>query len=212
MSKQQDQVSELAESLKRGDITAKEAIQALEEWGLTEKAVFGYSWLGYFIWAVPCFLPWMAKISQWQILNFFADLPQIVFPPFLLYLSIALCIAALPLTAWGIYHNKKKGGCMSEGDTVVLIRSGPYAIVRHPSLVAFSVFLITIPVFLSPYVPFTLLSMAGIIGIIAFHYHATITEERELDLNKWGDEYREYMEQVPRWNVLKGLWNLMTRR
>jgi protein-S-isoprenylcysteine O-methyltransferase Ste14 len=210
MSTQQD-VRELAEKLKEGGITPKEAIQTLEEWGLTEKAVLRYGAWGYLIWLVPCFLPWVAKHFQLQALSFLADLPQIVFPPAVIYLAVALFVAALPLTAWGIRYNTRKGGCRNEDNTVVLLSSGPYAIVRHPSLVAWSVFFVTLPIFLSPVVPFTVLSVAGIVGIVAFHYYASVKEERELNTRKWGDAYREYMTQVPRWNVFKGLWNRMTR-
>ncbi len=183
MSTQQD-VRELAEKLKEGEVTPKEAIRTLEKWGLTEKAVLRYGALGYLIWIVPCFLPWLAKSYRWQALSFLADLPRIEFPPIVMYLSIALFVAALPLTAWGIYYNSRKGGCSNEDNTVVLLKSGPYAIVRHPSLVAWSVFFMTIPIFLSSVVPFTVLSVVGIIGMVAFHYYAAVKEERELDIKK----------------------------
>jgi len=29
---------------------------------------------------------------------------------------------------------------------------------------------------------------------------------------KWGDEYRQYMKEVPRWNLIKGLWILRKRK
>jgi protein-S-isoprenylcysteine O-methyltransferase Ste14 len=102
--------------------------------------------------------------------------------------------------------------CKAEDHTVVLLKQGPYAIIRHPSLFSWSIFFITIPIFLSQYVGFTILSVIGIVGIVAFHYYASVKEERELDIKKWGDAYWEYMKQVPRWNIFKGLVNLARRK
>lgn len=91
---------------------------------------------------------------------------------------------------------------------MILIKDGPYKIDRHPSNVAWSIFFVTLPISLSQHVPFTVLSVFGIVAIVAFTYYASLLEERKLDLIKWGDEYREYMKEVPRWNFLKGIWNL----
>ena len=30
-------------------------------------------------------------------------------------------------------------------------------------------------------------------------------------LRKWGNEYRQCMKEVPRWNFIKGYWNLKKR-
>jgi protein-S-isoprenylcysteine O-methyltransferase Ste14 len=94
---------------------------------------------------------------------------------------------------------------------VFLLMSGPYALLRHPSHLAWSVILLTLPIFISPYLPFTLLSVLGIAGVVVFHYFISIREERTLDLKKWGEAYREYMRQVPRWNILLGLWRQIKR-
>lgn len=52
------------------------------------------------------------------------------------------------------------------------------------------------------------LSVIAMVEIVALSYHTSIKEERELNIKKWGDEYRRYMGEVPRWNFIKGLWNL----
>ena len=49
------------------------------------------------------------------------------------------------------------------------------------------------------------------VGMVILHYHTSLKEERALDLRKWGDEYKKYMEEVPRWNIFKGLWGLRRR-
>jgi protein-S-isoprenylcysteine O-methyltransferase Ste14 len=212
MQEQDNQVGDLVRDLEAGAMTAAQAISHLEDRGLTEKAVFGYSYWAYLIWVIPCFLPGLWELWRPDFWGFLTRLPRYIFPPIVAYIALALFLAAIPLTAWGMYSNRKKGGCSSEDHTVVLLRNGPYAIIRHPSHFAWSVFFITIPIFLSQYVPFTFLSIVGIVGIVLFHYYVSIKEERELDMKKWGSEYQRYMEQVPRWNIFKGLVNMAKRR
>jgi len=201
-------VKELVEKLEIGEITPKDTVKILKERGLTEKAVLkGGAW-GYLLWLIPCFLPGFAKLTSLEILSIFAELPRVHFPSTVIYLSSILFIAAIPLTALGMYFNVKKGGCRTEDHTVILIMDGPYKIVSHPCNAAWSGFFVTLPIILSQHIPFTVLSVFGIVAMVAFSYYASLIEERELDLKKWGDEYREYMEEVPRWNLFKGLWNL----
>ncbi|MGD8815527.1 MAG: hypothetical protein PVI78_13730, partial [Anaerolineales bacterium] len=158
------------------------------------------------------FLPWFAEKTGWDFLNFIAELPRYSFLPIIIYLALGFFLLALALTVWGMRFNKNKGGCQTEDHTVFLLMNGPYALVRHPSHLAWSVFFITIPIFLSPYLPFTPLSIAGIVGIVVFHYFISIREEQALDLRKWGDAYRAYMQKVPRWNILLGIWRRFIRK
>jgi protein-S-isoprenylcysteine O-methyltransferase Ste14 len=211
MQSQNGQVDDLASGLESGTMTADQAISRLEERGLTEKAVLRYSSWAYLIWLIPCFLPWLSGLWRLEILDFLAGLPRFIFPSLVIYIAVALFIAAIPLTVWGMYYNRKSGGCSSEDHTVFLLRTGPYAIIRHPSHFAWSIFFVTLPIFLSQYIPFTFLSVVGIVGIVIFHYYVSVKEERELDMKKWGDEYRQYMEQVPRWNIILGFLNLARR-
>jgi protein-S-isoprenylcysteine O-methyltransferase Ste14 len=212
MTPQEGQVADLARGLETGTMTEDQAISYLQERGLTEKAVFRYSSWAYLIWLIPCFLPWLWGLWGLEFLGFLARLPRFIFPSLVSYIAVALFVAAIPLTVWGMYYNKKSGGCSSEDHTVILQKRGPYAIIRHPSHFSWSVFFVTLPIFLSQYIPFTFLSVVGIVGIVIFHYYASIKEERDLNMKKWGDEYRQYMEQVPRWNIFKGLVNLAKRR
>lgn len=215
MEKKEGEVKDLKEKLETGEITPKEIKKTLEERRLTEKAIFkGGAW-GYLVWVILCFLPAVAKFSGLGILNFFTQLAVIKFPAIVIYVSIVLFITAIPLTASSTLYNIKKGGCHSEDETIILLKRGSYSIVRHPSHVAWSIFFATIPMILSgyfsAYVPFTILSVIGIVAIVALHCYASLKEERELDVRKWGDEYREYMKEVPRWNIFRGLWNLKRR-
>lgn len=166
-----------------------------------------WNYIGCAAWAVLCFLPTIAKHSGFGILSFFAQLSTIKFPSIGIYLSIALFIAAIPPAISSMRYRIRRGGCHSEDDTVVLLESGPYRIVRHPTDAAFTIFFITLPIILSQYISFTILSIIGLILIIALNYYTSVDEEK-LNIKKWGDEYRQYMKEVPRWNVIRGLQNL----
>jgi len=170
-----------------------------------------WNFVGYVVWAVLCFLPAGAKFSGLEVLSFFAQLSTIKFPSIVIYAAIAFFIAAIAPTISSMRYRIKSGGCHSEDDTVILLRSGLYRIVRHPTDTAFTVFFVTPPIFLSKLIPFTILSIIGVILIIALNYYASVDEEK-LNIKKWGDEYRRYMKEVPRWNIVRGLWNLRKRR
>lgn len=130
---------DLAEKLRRGEITSAEAQREIRARGLGHEETWR-DFVGYVVWGILCFLPAIARGTGLGILSFFAQLPAIEFPAIVICLSILLFIVMIPLTAWGMYFNFKKGGCRSEDHTVMLLKSGPYGIVRHPSGVAWSVF------------------------------------------------------------------------
>jgi len=208
MRQSKGEIEDLIDKLKKEEITPKEIIKTLDERKLSEKAILkGGPWV-YLIWVVLCFLPAVAKYSQWKYLGFLNKIPSFGIPNILIYISIAFFVSAVILTVWSSQYNIRKGGVHSEDYTVILFKSGPYKLLRHPSHLAWSVFSITIPIILSRWVPFTILSIIGIIVMVFLHYYISIIEERRLNLRKWGDEYRKYMKEVPRWNIIVGLARL----
>jgi protein-S-isoprenylcysteine O-methyltransferase Ste14 len=211
MEKRESIVKDLSEKLRKGDITPKEAQKELKKRGLGHKETWK-DFIGYVLWGVLCFLPGFAKQTDLEILSFFAQLTPIEFPAIAIYISVALFIAMIPLAVVHYYFNSKKGGCGSEDHTVILLKSGPYGIVRHPGVLSWLIAFIAITVAISDHMPFTILSIFGNIVLIVFSYWGCLIEEKELNLKKWGDEYRQYMKEVPRWNFIKGLWNLRKRK
>jgi len=207
LSKRELKIKGLAEKLERGELTPKEILKILDERGIRHRENWN-DFIGAIVWGVLCFLPAVAKFSNLEILNFFAQLPAIKFPMAVIYSMIILIIFVICIEAYVTYWRMKKGGLRSEDDTVVLLREGPHGIVRHPSLVDWTIGFVAITVAISNYVPFTILSVTGNIVWFASIYWGTLVEERELNLKKWGDEYRQYMKEVPRFNFVKGLWNL----
>lgn len=152
-------------------------------------------------------LPASTRAHLEPLSSFLTQLSTIRFPAIIIYISIAVFIAAIFLSVWSTYNRSKKGGPHSEDNTIILLKDGPYKIIRHPTEFAFTVALVMIPICISKYVPFTILSIIGFVIVIASHYYLNVKEEK-LNLRKWGDEYRQYMKEVPRWNIIKGLWNL----
>ena len=210
--KNEGKIKDLAEKLEKGEITFKDVVKELEERKLTERATMKYEPFGYVAWALLCFLPAVAKFTELGFLYFLTQMPTMEFPHLVIYLAVALFLAVIPFTAAGMHANVKHGGCRSEDHTIILQRKGIYGIMRHPSTFAFSMFFGMLPIMLSEYVPFTPLSAIGIIFIFVFHYYASAQEEKMLDIPKWGDEYIEYMKEVPRWNFIRGMWNLRKKR
>jgi len=208
MKNSNGEVEDLIEKLKKKEITSKEIIKTLNERNLSEKAIFKGAGWGYLIWIVLCFLPALAKYTNWEYISFLNKIPSFEIPNILIYISIAFFISAIILTAWSTYYNIKKGGVSSEDYTLILFKSGPYKLLRHPSHFAWSVFFTTIPIMLGKWVPFTVLSIIGIIAMISLHYFGSIIEERRLNIKKWGDRYKQYMKEVPRWNIILGLVRL----
>jgi protein-S-isoprenylcysteine O-methyltransferase Ste14 len=91
-------------------------------------------------------------------------------------------------------------------NTTVLVDSGIYSIVRHPQYLAG----ILINIGLSLITFHWLVLILGIIaGVIT--YLNTFDEEED-NLGKFGEEYRDYQEKVPRLNFLLGLYRLVQRK
>jgi len=204
-------VKDLVEKLRKEEITAAEAQRELRKRGLGHEETLE-DFIGYVVWGILCFLPAVAKFSGLGILSFFAQLPAIEFPPIVIYLSIALFIAMIPLAVLQYYFNSRKGGCDHEDHTVILLKNGPFGVVRHPGVFSWTVFFATAPIILSGVTPFTILSAVGIVKIIAYHYYECVVEERTLNVPKWGNEYRQYMKEVPRFNFILGIWRWGKRR
>jgi len=90
--------------------------------------------------------------------------------------------------------------------TTVIVDSGTYGIVRHPQILG-SIILMFASMLISQH------WAAIIIGILAsvWSYRQLLKEEKGLVV-KFGDDYRSYMQRVPRMNFLLGIVRLLRRR
>jgi protein-S-isoprenylcysteine O-methyltransferase Ste14 len=106
----------------------------------------------------------------------------------------------------------KKGGTHDEDEPIIFIREGPYAIMRHPNDFGLPLFFLLFTVVANGIIPFTILSVIGnILFFIGVAYYVTVGED-ELNLLKWGEKYKRYIEEVPRFNFILGAWRLAKRR
>lgn len=198
MSKE-GKIKDIAEKLKRGEITSKEALKELQKRGLVEKEAWQI---------IPCVIYFIL----WLPLNsIFSDqLPAISFPRIVINISIVIAVLGMFLAVWVTCMHYKRGG-LKHDETIHLFKEGLYGVIRHPAGFGFIIVPILLPIILSAKVPFTLLSVAAIIVMIVYIYYGVYLEEK-MDIKKWGDEYRQYMKEVPRFNFIKGLWLLRKRR
>ena len=139
------------------------------------------------------------------------QLQLISFPAIVVYVSLILLAIGTFFMLWSDYSHRKRGGLKESGETIILYREGPYSIMRHPGILGIMMWFIFFPIIISVHVPFTYLSIIGIIIAIVPHYYMIYVEEK-INVKKWGDEYIQYMKEVPRFNFIQGLWNLRSRR
>jgi protein-S-isoprenylcysteine O-methyltransferase Ste14 len=95
----------------------------------------------------------------------------------------------------------------SFGYTSRLVDTGIYAVVRHPQYTGgiYAIFLTTLL-----WYPHWLFGVLGVIGT-AVVYMGCREEDQRL-IEKFGDDYKAYMERVPRTNFVLGLVRLMRQR
>jgi protein-S-isoprenylcysteine O-methyltransferase Ste14 len=86
--------------------------------------------------------------------------------------------------------------------TTKLVEAGIFRIVRHPLYLGSAFFTVGMILVIQS-VPSTLL---GCIAIFCF-WMASKGEDK-FNVQKFGDAYREYMERIPLWNFLAGLYRL----
>jgi len=214
MADDEGKLRDLAEKRLKNEITAREAYDEVYRRGLQHgnysSQITGFVML---VGGILCYITFFAEL--WH-LSFFAplfQLPTIIFPAAVIYLAIILLILTFVGLVHTTYLRATKGGTgwKGESETVILVREGPYAIVRHAAVLASSGFFTFLTVILSPYVPFNILSVIGNILFFLSCYYSCVEGER-LNMLKWGDEYRQYMMEVPRYNFVLGLWRWAKRR
>lgn len=104
----------------------------------------------------------------------------------------------------------RRGGA-SQGlkyvNTIRVVHTGIYSVIRHPQYTGgiFSIFLTTLLIY-----PHWLFGVMGVVGTYLI-YLSTKTEDKIL-IEKFGDEYQEYIKRVPAMNFVAGTIGLLRRR
>jgi protein-S-isoprenylcysteine O-methyltransferase Ste14 len=201
-------VNDLVEKLERREITSKDALKELKKRGLLEPETWEIiPWMAYL---VLWLLPMVSRQIKLDFLAFFAQLPSFSFPAIVIYISVAIGVFGILIGIWVSRMHSKMGG-LNHDETVILLKEGPYGVMRHPATL-YMVLPILLPIILSKYIPFTPLAVAAIITMIVYVYYSCLLEEKNLDIPKWGNEYLRYMKEVPRFNFILGLWRRKKRK
>lgn len=127
----------------------------------------------------------------------------------LLYLGWATFAAAMVL-GWRARVAFETRGAAREGESWLhtrrVVASGIYGVVRHPMYLSF--FLISLSLVLLSQHWLNAVLGAILMGLI---YNDMCREEKG-NIERFGDDYRHYMEQVPRMNLVAGIIRLIRRR
>jgi protein-S-isoprenylcysteine O-methyltransferase Ste14 len=90
--------------------------------------------------------------------------------------------------------------------TTTLINNGVYRITRHPLYLGTTIWSFALVLVIQSFISAILASVA------IFCFWKASKEEEKFNLTKFGDEYRRYLDTVPRWNFIKGVNNLKTEK
>ena len=152
-------------------------------------------------------LPAIAHYSGWRFLSYFTRLPMVDFPIAVIVIGAIPIIAAILLETKVSHARQKQGGCHDMHETLVIIREGPYRVIRHPGYLAELILLPLLPIALSKWIPFTILAVVYAVGCFSAIAYL-IKAEDSFNIKKWGDQYRQYVKEVPAVNFFKG-WKKM---
>lgn len=164
----------------------------------------------FFPLAILWLLPAMARYSGWGCLDCFAPLPKVDFPIVVIVIGTIFFIGAMCLDAKAGYERQSQGGCHDLHESMFIVRKGPYKVIRHPGYLAELIYFPLLPIILSKWVPFTILAMVFTVVWIGVTVYL-IRVEDNFNIRKWGEEYRQYMKEVPALNFVKGLKTLKKR-
>ena len=128
---------------------------------------------------------------------------------FLVYAGWILLVFSVVIIFMAGGEFRKKGGApkgRSIVHTTVVVESGIYSVVRHPQYLGFILFVFAL-VLMSQH---WLSVFSWIMGSTLFY--RDVVREEQMAIEKFGDDYRHYMQEVPRMNFVVGLIRLLKRR
>jgi protein-S-isoprenylcysteine O-methyltransferase Ste14 len=193
------------EILTKGDLSAGEIREELKVKDVCFVKSYDRACNGLFLalmvlWLLPAIAQW----TGWGLLSFFAQLPRVDFPMAVIVVGAAFFVVAVALEVQLCLMRRKRGGCHDTHETVVIIKEGPYRVVRHPGYLVEIVYFSVLPIVLSVWIPFTITALLAIVIAIAAIAYLIRVEDR-FNLRKWGEEYRQYMQEVPAIDFVTGL-------
>ena len=114
-------------------------------------------------------------------------------PPWLRWAGVALGITSLGLFAWThVTLGRFWSTCLQLRPDHQLVRAGPYARIRHPMYSAILGWMVSLGLVTANWIPFLFATLA------ALNFLLRIRPEEKMMLQRFGDEYREYMKATGR--------------
>ena len=126
-----------------------------------------------------------------------------------LYLGWGIWVAGVALAIAPMVILKRRGGVprgKSYMSTTELVETGLYGVVRHPQYLGGILFSVAMVLITHHWT-----CLAAGAGAMVPFYLSVVEEDRAM-VEKFGDDYRRYMERVPRLNAFAGLARLVDRR
>jgi len=111
---------------------------------------------------------------------------------------IGMVLVAAPIVMFPRRGSTPKG--KSFVHTTQLVDTGIYAIIRHPQYLGGILAIFAATLLLYPHWLFVVLGIPGAVIL----YRSTKSEEKRL-IERFGDDYRAYMQKVPRMNLVLGI-------
>ena len=118
--------------------------------------------------------------------------------------AVGLILIFLPMFVFRSKGKVKKGKDWTK--TSVLVDIGIYSVVRHPLYLGWLLMYLAI-IFWSQH---WLTAIIGIPGMVCVYLISRQEDQRLIE--KFGDDYKRYMQKVPRMNFLAGVIRLLRRR
>lgn len=112
--------------------------------------------------------------------------------------AVGIALVMAPMIAFPRRGGVAKG--KSFVHTTKLVDNGIYAVVRHPQYLG-GILALFITTFL--WYPHWLFAVLGVVGTVVV-YMGCLEEDQRM-VEKFGDEYSEYMKRVPRVNIILGI-------
>ncbi|MHA1960753.1 MAG: methyltransferase family protein [Candidatus Thorarchaeota archaeon] len=128
----------------------------------------------------------IAWILGGELILIQALLPLIDSPPILWVPGFVLLVAGILIHGWSRYVRKEMAASWEMRESHILITSGPYSRVRHPSYTSYFTCFLGLVLMLPSVV--SLILLVGVPG-----YYVVSKTEEDLLLARFGNEYQEYM-------------------
>ena len=158
--------------------------------------------------AVPSFLSTLLFISQiivgLYLLSYVSQIKIIAYFGVGLYIFSGLIFGMLPTFEFRKKGDVKKG--KSYIHTTKLVTTGIYSIVRHPQYITFVLFAIAGMLLFQHWIVILL----GL-PVIPLTYIDLLNADKQL-IEKFGEDYKQYMKKVPRANFVLGIIRLLIYR